>query len=219
MKKINLFDEEYFRCKKIWKKQGLTWIKRFENEFNLHRFVKENLVAYSSVLDIGCCDGIFAYNITRYGMNVTALDASDEAIKKAEKQRTKFTGLDKNPIFLHKRFEDFNSDSKFDYVVMLEFLEHIDSIDAASFLLRKAYNLTSKSLIVSVPIDHLLPDDDHKIVFSAEKFFELISKSTFQQNEPTPIIQYHMIHKLYQNQHNKSFTPNIFVAVITKLWN
>lgn len=216
--KTNKYDEEYLRCRDIWERYGRTWEDRFNRDMNLHSFVKELISPNSSVLDIGCSDGIFAYKCAFEGIIVKGVDASKKAIDMAKKQQKNFnwSEIEKNPSFVCKRFEDFITSNVYDYVTILEVLEHLPSFDHAIMLLKKAFDIAKEAVILSVPINGLIPDQDHKIEFTATKLFEIIYAACADDFNTDPYITYHLINKFYINIRNNSSMPNIFVAIIRK---
>ena len=78
------------------------------------------------ILDIGCGGGLISEPMARMGGLVTGIDASEKNIKVAElhskKNNLKINYLNKSPEQL-KEFE------KFDIILNLEIVEHVDNVD------------------------------------------------------------------------------------------
>ena len=78
------------------------------------------------VLDIGCGGGLMSEPITRLGGKVTGIDASEKNIKvaqlHAEKNNLKINYLNTSP-------EKFVESEKFDVILNLEIVEHVENVD------------------------------------------------------------------------------------------
>ena len=78
------------------------------------------------VLDIGCGGGLLTEPISRLGADVTGIDASEKNIKIAKmhlkKSKLKIKYFAGSP-------EDFNFKNKFDVVLNMEIVEHVDNIE------------------------------------------------------------------------------------------
>lgn len=87
-----------------------------------------------SILDIGCGGGLVCEPLARLGANVTGIDADPVAIKVAE-EHAGISGLDIS--YLNESTESFlsssrrkpgsSSDFRFDVVLALEIIEHVDN--------------------------------------------------------------------------------------------
>ena len=90
------------------------------------------------ILDIGCGGGLVSEPMSRLGANVTGIDASSKNIKiaslHAEKNNLKI-------VYLNKAPEDIQDNTKFDIILNLEVVEHVDDVDlylkSCSKLLKK----------------------------------------------------------------------------------
>ena len=85
-----------------------------------------NFLNNLNILDIGCGGGLISEPLSRLGGNVTGIDASERNIKVAtihsKKSNLKIRYLNKSPEQL-KEFE------KFDIVLNLEIVEHVNDVD------------------------------------------------------------------------------------------
>ena len=90
------------------------------------------------ILDIGCGGGLVSEPMSRLGANVTGIDASQKNIKIASLHAKK---NNLNIEYLNKAPEDIQNNSKFDIVLNLEVVEHVNDLDlylkACSKLLKK----------------------------------------------------------------------------------
>ena len=90
------------------------------------------------ILDIGCGGGLLSEPLSRLGATVTGIDASDRNIKIA-KMHLKKSKLDIN--YYCSSPERFVSKEKFDVVLNMEIVEHVDNVD---FFLFKSSELLKK---------------------------------------------------------------------------
>ena len=90
------------------------------------------------ILDIGCGGGLLSEPLSRLGATVTGIDASDRNIKIAkmhlEKRRLDIDYYCSSP-------ENFEAKEKFDVVLNMEIVEHVDNVD---FFLLKSSELLEK---------------------------------------------------------------------------
>ncbi|MEK7213622.1 MAG: methionine biosynthesis protein MetW [Patescibacteria group bacterium] len=124
-------------------------VKDFENnrwsnedqKLEFRHKVALSMIDSGTVLDLGSGDGFLLSLLKEKGIEGRGLDISEEGISKA-----KVKGLDVS-VF------DFNnklpfSDNTFDTVIMLDLLEHLYNPE---FLLKEAYRVSKKNIIIGVP--------------------------------------------------------------------
>jgi len=110
------------------------------------------------ILDIGCGGGLLCEPMSRLGADVVGIDASDKNIKVA-KLHAKKNNLDIE--YLCTSPETFKTDIKFDVILNMEIVEHVENVDlflkSSSELLRKngmmfvaTLNKTLKSYIFAI---------------------------------------------------------------------
>ena len=91
-----------------------------------------------NILDIGCGGGLISEPMARLGANVTGIDASNKNINVA-KLHSKNNGLNIN--YLCTSPENLNNFEKFDIILNLEIVEHVDNVSlyikSCSKLLKK----------------------------------------------------------------------------------
>ena len=87
---------------------------------------KESILKDLNILDIGCGGGLISEPLSRLGGNVTGIDASDKNIKVAtihsKKNNLKIRYLNKSP-------EQLNEFEKFDVILNLEIVEHVEDVN------------------------------------------------------------------------------------------
>ena len=91
------------------------------------------------ILDIGCGGGLLSEPLSRLGATVTGIDASDRNIKVA-KMHLKKSKLDVD--YYCSSPDKFVAKEKFDVVLNMEIVEHVDNVD---FFLFKSSELLKKN--------------------------------------------------------------------------
>ena len=120
------------------------------------KYIKENIInnfklknrskplSGISILDIGCGGGLLSEPMSRMGANVTGIDASDKNIKIAKlhskKNKLKINYLCSSP-------EKLKITKKFDVILNMEIVEHVDDID---FFLKSCSKLLKKNGLMFV---------------------------------------------------------------------
>ena len=120
------------------------------------KYIKENIInnfklqnkskplSGVDILDIGCGGGLLSEPMSRMGANVTGIDASDKNIKIAKlhskKNKLKINYLCSSP-------ENLNVKKKFDVILNMEIVEHVEDID---FFLKSCSKLLKKNGIMFV---------------------------------------------------------------------
>ncbi len=91
-----------------------------------------------NILDIGCGGGLISEPMARLGGRVTGIDASEKNIKVA-KIHAKNNELKIN--YLNKSPEELENKDKFDIILNLEIVEHVDNV---GLYIESCYNLLKK---------------------------------------------------------------------------
>jgi len=107
-----------------------------------------DMVERGKILDIGCGDGLFLKMLSDKKMIVEGVDHSDQALSKA-----RIKGLNVQKCDFAREALPYN-DNEFDYVTILDVLEHVYSPE---LLLAEAKRVTKKHIIISVPNFSSLP--------------------------------------------------------------
>ena len=99
---------------------------------------KTNFLDGLNILDIGCGGGLISEPMARLGGSITGIDASEKNIKVAkihsQKSRLKINYLNKSP-------EQLNDIEKFDIILNLEIVEHVDNV---GLYIKSCHNLLKK---------------------------------------------------------------------------
>ena len=110
-----------------------TIVKKFGNKSE--KLPLKNI----KILDIGCGGGLLSEPLSRLGATVTGIDASDRNIKIAKMHLEK-SKLDVD--YYCSSPEKFVAKEKFDVVLNMEIVEHVDNVD---FFLLKSSELLKKN--------------------------------------------------------------------------
>ncbi|MDC0164377.1 bifunctional 2-polyprenyl-6-hydroxyphenol methylase/3-demethylubiquinol 3-O-methyltransferase UbiG [Candidatus Pelagibacter bacterium] len=92
-----------------------------------------------NILDIGCGGGLICEPMARLGAKVTGIDASNKNINVA-KLHSKKNGLNIN--YLNASPESLNDIDKFDIILNLEVVEHVENVN---LYIRSCYKLLKKN--------------------------------------------------------------------------
>ena len=120
------------------------------------KYIKENIIKTLQIkdkkkplesvkiLDIGCGGGLLSEPMCRLGADVTGIDASNKNIEiaklHAKKENLKINYLSTSP-------ERFNSKHKFDVILNMEIIEHVEDVN---LFLKSCSNLLRKNGIMFV---------------------------------------------------------------------
>jgi 2-polyprenyl-6-hydroxyphenyl methylase/3-demethylubiquinone-9 3-methyltransferase len=111
---------------------------------NIKRYFKiekneDNFLKGLNILDIGCGGGLISEPMARLGANVTGIDASEKNISVA-KLHSKESGLKIN--YLNKSPENLSDVEKFDIILNLEIVEHVEDVN---LYIKSCYKLLKKN--------------------------------------------------------------------------
>jgi SAM-dependent methyltransferase len=138
------------------------------------------------ILDIGCGQGIFSFYSDK-SWSIVGIDMDKDRIARANNIERK------NTKFCLKSAENFKFNEKFDVVIALDIIEHLNnpqkSLDSAFSALKD-----DGILIVSNPnrysvwnvLNNLVHLEDHKHYWRPGKFGEMAKKSGFEMIEVLP---------------------------------
>ncbi len=132
------------------RKQGVTGIT-LRHYMVFDKCIKAGLKRDHHVLEIGCGIGTFTQLIARFinKGTITATDISNESIDEAKKNNL----LSGRVKFFVSDMTDFISDNKFDFVVMVDVLEHIP-FEQYDQLFRLIDRFTHSNSILAMNIPH-----------------------------------------------------------------
>ncbi len=100
---------------------------------------KDNYLKGLNILDIGCGGGLISEPMSRLGANVTGIDASKKNIIVAQ-LHSKKNGLQIN--YLNKSPENLSEVEKFDIILNLEIVEHVENVN---LYIKSCYKLLKKN--------------------------------------------------------------------------
>ena len=110
--------------------------------FNIQK--KDKILSGVKILDIGCGGGLLCEPMSRLGAEVFGMDASKKNIEVA-KIHAKKSNL--NIKYLCSSPEKFKSDLKFDVILNMEIIEHVEDVD---FFLKSCTKFLKKNGIMFV---------------------------------------------------------------------
>ena len=110
--------------------------------FNLQK--KDKILSGVKILDIGCGGGLLCEPMSRLGADVFGMDASEKNIEIA-KIHAKKSSL--NIEYFCSSPEKFKSDLKFDVILNMEIIEHVEDVD---FFLKSCTKFLKKNGIMFV---------------------------------------------------------------------
>ena len=110
--------------------------------FNLQE--KDKILSGIKILDIGCGGGLLSEPMSRLGAEVFGMDASETNIEVA-KVHAKKSGLDIK--YFCSSPEKFKTDLKFDVILNMEIIEHVEDVD---FFLESCSKLLKRNGIMFV---------------------------------------------------------------------
>jgi len=123
------------------------WRSRDQKIVFRHRAAAD-MISSGSVLDLGCGDGFFLDLLRQKGISGHGLDLSSDGVKKCLDKGIKAEVCD----FAHEPLPF--GDGAFDYVVMLDVLEHLYY---PGKVLAEAVRVSKKFVVISVPNFNALP--------------------------------------------------------------
>lgn len=127
-----------------------------------------NYVYRKDVLDLGCQVG-YGTHLLSYGANtVTGVDISSSFIQKAGTYHRYFCGAHLATCDLETEFPD----GDYDVIVAFQILEHLKNPEFAVANALKSLR-TGGQFLFAVP--HMMPAEEHKILFDYDKIEGLIS--------------------------------------------
>lgn len=126
------------------------------------------------ILEIGCGNGDLYTYLASWGHEIYGVDISQVAICKATARcldlgiKGVFAVSDGGAIPL--------ADSSFDTIILPEVIEHVEN---PTPILLEARRLCKHdgNIIITVPNENLIPDDDHKTIFTADSLKKLASQN------------------------------------------
>ena len=112
-------------------------VENIKQHFNINNN-KNNFLKNLNILDIGCGGGLISEPMSRLGGIVTGIDASEKNIKIAQLHAKK---NNLNIRYLKKSPEQLNEFEKFDVILNLEIIEHVENVN---LYIESCYKLLKK---------------------------------------------------------------------------
>ena len=140
-----------------------------------------------SILDIGCGGGLLSEPMYRMGAHVTGLDASEKNINIA-KVHSKENKLKIN--YICSSPEKLNIKKKFDVVLNMEIVEHVDDVD---FFIKKSSELLNKNGLMFVATINKTLKSYFFAIVGAEYILQWLPIGTHDWNkfvEPQKLIKF-----------------------------
>jgi len=145
--------------------------EKIKEEFNLINR-NNNFLKDLKILDIGCGGGLISEPLARLGGEVTGIDASEKNIEVA-KLHSKKNNLNIN--YLNKSPEQFNNSEKFDIILNLEIVEHVENVE---LYIKSCSNLLKKNGIMFTATLNKTIISYIKAIVGAEYILQLLPKGT-----------------------------------------
>ena len=117
-------------------------IENIKSHFNINNNPKIIFLKNLNILDIGCGGGLISEPMSRLGGIVTGIDASEKNIKIAQLHAKK---NNLNIRYLKKSPEQLNEFEKFDVILNLEIIEHVENVN---LYIESCYKLLKKNGIM-----------------------------------------------------------------------
>jgi len=129
------------------------------------------------LLDIGCGGGLISEPMARLGAEVTGIDASDKNIQVA-KLHAKKNNL--KVKYLNMAPEDLDQKNKFDIILNLEVVEHVEDLD---LYLSACFNLLKKNGIMFTATINRTVESYIKAIVGAEYILRWLPVGTHDWNK------------------------------------
>lgn len=130
-----------------------------------------------SLLDVGCGGGILSESMARVGINVLGIDVCEENIKVAHSHAEK-VGL--NIEYVHTCIEDLSNDKKYDIVLLMEVVEHVDNLE---FFMKKAIELLKPGGLIFISTINRTIKSFCLAIVGAEYILNWLPKGTHNWNK------------------------------------
>ncbi|AWW50821.1 bifunctional 2-polyprenyl-6-hydroxyphenol methylase/3-demethylubiquinol 3-O-methyltransferase UbiG [Wolbachia endosymbiont of Folsomia candida] len=164
-----------------------------------------------SLLDIGCGGGILSESMARVGINVTGVDVCNENIEVAESHAKK-VGL--NIEYIHTSIEELNSNKKYDVILLMEVVEHVDNLE---FFMKRAIELLKPGGLIFISTINRTIKSFLLAIVGAEYILNWLPKGTHNWNKfmkPSEIANH-----LQENNVSLHNMAGMEYSVIKNEWN
>lgn len=164
-----------------------------------------------SILDIGCGGGLLCEPLSRLGASITGLDAVEKNIKAAAIHAKK-NNLDIK--YIHSTVEDLDIDKKFDVILNMEVVEHVNN---QQDFIKRSCDITNKNGLIFVATLNKTLFSLIFAKFTAEYVLNMLPKGTHDWHKfltPEQIYAF-----LIQNSFEVLDTIGISFNPINNSWN
>ena len=163
-----------------------------------------------NILDIGCGGGLISEPLARLGGNVTGIDASEKNIKIAN-IHSKKNKL--NIKYINKSPEQLNEFEKFDVILNLEIVEHVENVE---LYIKSCYKLLKKNGIMFTATLNRTMVSYVKAIIGAEYILRWLPIGTHDWNK---FIRPEELEKLLSSENFSSIDINGFeFNLFNKKW-
>ena len=139
---------------------------RFEKTMSL---IPEDKV---SVIDIGCGPGHYCFYLAQNGQReIIGIDFSEKMMQLATFHAIEL-GIEKKLEFKVENFLEFEPDKKFDYSIMMGFIEYFKHPEV---IIKKALAITNTKILISFPVSVGLLAFQRKLRYKRRCFLRLYS--------------------------------------------
>ena len=169
-------------------------------------FSKKNI----TLLDIGCGGGLMAEPLSKNGIKVTAIDPSNKNINiaKAHQKKSK-TKVE----YIHTTLEELDIKNKYDVIICLEVVEHVDN--PSEFLLLMEKHLNKNGIIFIATINRT-----YKSLFcakfAAEYILNWLPQGTHQYSK---FLKPHEINNMLKEKLNLIAQKGMKYNLFKDCWN
>lgn len=129
------------------------------------------------MLDVGCGGGILSESMARIGISVAGIDVCEENIKVAQSHAKK-VGL--NIEYTHTSIEELSNDKKYDVVLLMEVVEHVDNLE---FFMKKAIELLKPEGLIFISTINRTIKSFCLAIVGAEYILNWLPKGTHSWNK------------------------------------
>jgi len=127
-----------------------------------------------SVIDIGCGPGHFCFALAKFGdKKILGLDFSETMINLASKH-AKELELENKLKFEVVNFLEFKTDKKFDYSIIMGFIEYFENPE---LVLKEALEITNNKIFISFPVAGGILAYQRKLRYKRRCYLRLYSQN------------------------------------------
>jgi ubiquinone/menaquinone biosynthesis C-methylase UbiE len=146
-----------------------------------------------SVIDIGCGPGHYCFSLAKVGVqNIKGIDFSETMISLA-KDHAEELGLKNIIDFEVVNFLEFEPQKKFDYSIMMGFIEYFKNPE---LVLEKALSITNQKILISFPVAGGFLAFQRKIRYKSRCYLRLYSYEDLKRLLNSLIIKSYSIEKI-----------------------